>query len=127
MTRQQLINYCLTFADAVESYPFESIASRVWTVIRHRTSNRGFAHIYERDGNLCVNLKCDPYEADFFRQIYDGVSAAYHMNKTHWNTLYLDGNVPDEVLMKMLDQSHQLIFEGLSKKMQEELLDCADG
>ena len=108
MTRKQIINYCLTFTDAVESYPFESFTSHAWAVIRHKANNRGFAHIYERDGNVCINLKCDPFEADFFRQIYSGVSAAYHMNKTHWNTVMLGKDVPEEELKRMIKSSYDL-------------------
>ncbi|ADU26771.1 hypothetical protein Ethha_1220 [Ethanoligenens harbinense YUAN-3] len=61
MTRCALVDYCLTYPDAYEDYPFDESADAAgaWTVIRHRLNQKSFAFIYERDG-LCVNLKCEP-------------------------------------------------------------------
>ena len=110
MTRQELIDYCLTFPAAYEDYPFDSIADAgAWTVMRHGTNKKSFALIYEWHGKLCVNLKCDPFEADFLRQMYADVTPAYHMNKTHWNTVTLGGDVPDDALRFMIEQSYGLI------------------
>lgn len=56
MTRQELIDYCLTFPSAYEDYPFDDIAdASAWTVVRHRINKKSFALIYERNGRLCVN------------------------------------------------------------------------
>ena len=60
------------------------------------------------DGKDIVNLKCDPMQADFLRGIYKGVVPAYHMNKTHWNTVYLDSDVPDEEIENMTLESFNL-------------------
>ncbi len=107
--RRKLIEYCLTLPDAYEDYPFDAVIDAgAWTVMRHRANRKGFAHIYERGGKLCVNLKCDPLEADFLRKVYAGVTPAYHMNKTHWNTVTLDGDVPMDELKRMIQQSHRL-------------------
>ena len=65
--------------------------------------------IFERHGKLCVNLKCDPFESDFLRQTYKDLTPGYHMNKTHWNTVMLGGDVPDEHLQYMIGQSYDLI------------------
>lgn len=61
MTRCALVDYCLTYPDTYEDYPFDESADAAgaWTVIRHRLNQKSFAFIYERDG-LCVNLKCEP-------------------------------------------------------------------
>jgi predicted DNA-binding protein (MmcQ/YjbR family) len=110
MTRQALIDYCLTFPAAYEDYPFDPIAAAgVWTVMRHRTNKKSFALIYERNGKLCVNLKCAPLDADLLRQMFADVTPAYHMNKTHWNTVTLGGDVPDDVLSDMITTSYDLI------------------
>ena len=109
MTRRELIEYCLTRSHSYEDYPFDSIVDdRAWTVMRHRANRKGFAHIYRRHGKLCINLKCDPFKADFLRQMYANVTPAYHMNKQHWNTVTLGGDVPVAELLKMIEQSYDL-------------------
>jgi len=110
MTRQAIIDFCLTLPATYEDYPFASIADiGIWTVMRHRTNKKSFAYIYERHGKLCVNLKCDPLEADFLCQMFTDVTPGYHMNKTHWNTVTIGGDVPDTELMRMIEQSYDLI------------------
>ncbi|GHV26334.1 hypothetical protein FACS18948_1770 [Clostridia bacterium] len=107
MTRQELVDYCLTFPAVYEDYPFDDIASPgAWTVMRHSTSKKCFAFIYERNGNLCINLKCNSLEADFLRQIYEGVIPAYHMNKEHWNTVVVGSDVSDEEIMRQIGNSY---------------------
>jgi predicted DNA-binding protein (MmcQ/YjbR family) len=105
MTCCELIDFCLTLPGAYEDYPF----GEEWAVIRHRVTRRGFAFIYKRNGRLCINLKCNPLDADFLRQIYNDVSPAYHMNKTHWNTVMLGGDVPEDELHRMIERSYNLI------------------
>ena len=103
MTRQDLIDYCLTFPAAYVDYPFDDVIDEnAWTAMRHRTNKKTFAFINNHDGRLCVNLKCDPMEADFLRSAYKDVEAGFHMNKTHWNTVYPDGDVPEEELHRMI-------------------------
>ena len=117
MTRQELIDFCLTFPAVYEDYPFDDIIdSGAWTVMRHRTNRKGFAHIYERHGKLCVNLKCEPLEADFLRQAFADVTPAYHMNKVHWNTVTLGGDVPGDELKRMVERSYDLIKPKVRKK-----------
>jgi len=117
MTRQELIDFCLTFPAVYEDYPFDDIIDAgAWTVMRHRTNRKGFAHIYERNGKLCVNLKCEPLEADFLRQAFADVTPAYHMNKVHWNTVTLGGDVPEDELKRMVERSYGLIKPKVRKK-----------
>jgi predicted DNA-binding protein (MmcQ/YjbR family) len=72
MTSQELIDFC--------DYPFDDIADPgAWTVMRHRANKKSFALIYERNGKLCANLKCGPFEADFLRQAIADVMPAYHV------------------------------------------------
>jgi len=110
MTRQEIIDYCLEFFDALEDYPFDSITDPgKWTVMRHGKNRKSFALIYEREGKLCVNVKCDPIEAELLRDIYDGVTAGYHMNKEHWNTIIVGSDVDDEELCRQVRHSYALI------------------
>ncbi len=121
MTRHDLIAFCLTFVAAYEDYPFDNIpAPSAWTVMRHKANRKSFALIYERNGKLYINLKCDPFEADFLRQVFTDVTPAYHMNKFHWNTVAVCGDVPEEEIKRMIGNSYDLIKSknlkgGLSK------------
>jgi predicted DNA-binding protein (MmcQ/YjbR family) len=117
MNRKDLIEYCLTLPLAYEDYPFNDINDEsMWTVMRHKSNKKSFALIYERNGDLCVNLKCDPTEAEFIRQAYTDVTPAYHMNKTHWNTVTLGGDVPEDELLQMINKSYDLIKPKVRKK-----------
>lgn len=111
VSRQELINYCLTFPDSYEDYPFDdgSGSAQAWTVMRHRANKKSFAFIYERGGFLNVNLKCEPMQADFLRSVYPSVIPAYHMNKVHWNSVILDGSIPKEDVFAWIGQSYELI------------------
>ncbi len=112
MTYRELIDLCLTYPGSYEDHPFDSIApggaeGDSWALIRHRGNKKSFALVYER-GGLCVNLKCEPMRADFLRGAFPGgVAPAYHMNKTHWNTVRPD-LVPREDLEDMIAHSFEL-------------------
>ena len=103
--RQEIIAYCMTFPLTYEDYPFDDPN---WTVMRRHDTNRGFAWIFERQGHIWVNLKTEPDWGAFFRELYPSVLPAYHMNKTHWNSVILDGSVPDEELEAMIARSYRL-------------------
>lgn len=105
MTRQELIDYCLTYPGALEDYPFEDKNS---TIMRHVGNRKWFALIFERGGRLCINLKCNPMEADFLRQAFNSVVPPWHMNKVHWNMIFVDGDVPDTELFNMISNSFDL-------------------
>ncbi len=63
-----------------------------------------------------INLKCDPEEALILRDVFDAVLPGYHMNKTHWNTVLLDGSVPQGELERMIDMSYGLVLRSLPRK-----------
>lgn len=117
MTRQDLVEYCLSLPAAYEDYPFDGVSTgNVWTVMRHGTNKKSFALIYERNGRLCVNLKCEPFEAELLRQAFADVMPGYHMNKAHWNTVLLGGDVPIEELKRQIQASYDLIKPKARKK-----------
>ncbi len=60
-----------------------------------------------------MNLKCDPAEAEMLRDIFPAVIPGYHMNKRHWNTVELDGSIPDSEIQRMVDNSFALVVGGL--------------
>ena len=104
MTERELIEYCLTFADAHIRYPFGE-GMMVLTI----NERNGFCYITEGSDPLHINLKCDPMEATFLRSVYKSVKPGYHFNKTHWNSVYLDGTVPDNEIKYMVTQSYLLV------------------
>ena len=117
MNHQELIDLCLTFPGAYEDYPFDDITDPgKWAVMRHCGNRKSFALIYERGGRLCVNLKCDPFEADLLRSAFRDVTPGFHMNKTHWNTVYINGDVPEEELQRMIEHSYDLIKPKADRK-----------
>lgn len=72
-------------------------------------------------GHYCVNLKCDPDEALALRDIFDAVIAGYHMNKINWNTVILNGSIPQGEIARMIDNSYLLVVKSLPKKVQKQL------
>jgi predicted DNA-binding protein (MmcQ/YjbR family) len=117
-TRQQLIEYCLTFPLAFEDYPFDEVVNDyATTVMRHKANKKSFALIMRHNGALYLNLKCDPLEADFLRQAFEGVIPGYHMNKTHWNTIVIDSDVPDEEIKRQIERSYDLIKPKIKNRL----------
>lgn len=104
--RKQLIDYCLTLPGAYEDYPFDDFNL---TVMRHGYNKKTFALIFERMGNIWVNVKCEPNKAEFLRSVHKSVIPGYHMNKTHWNSIIIDGSVPNEAVCAMIADSYELI------------------
>lgn len=103
--RKEIIACCLAFQNVYEDYPFRDPN---WCVIRHLENRRVFAWIFHKDGFVWVNVKCDPGWRDLWRQAYASVRPAYHLNKEHWNSIILDGTVPDEEVKRMLEESYDL-------------------
>ncbi len=104
MKREDWIAFCRTLPGSYEDYPF----GEEWTVMRHWENQKSFALLYQREGILWANLKCEPMEADFLRNAFSGVRPAYHMNKRHWNSVALDGSVPEEEVRRMIRCSFEL-------------------
>lgn len=110
MTRKELIDYCLSLPLAYEDYPFDDILDAgAWTVMRHQTNKKSFALIYERHEKLCANLKCEPMKAAILRNVFQSAVPGWHMNKEHWNAVYIDGDVPEQELYDMIQHSYDLI------------------
>ncbi|GHD98732.1 MmcQ/YjbR family DNA-binding protein [Streptomyces alanosinicus] len=110
MTPQQLRAFCLSFNAAVEDFPFGPEAS-VFKVL-----GKMFA-LSSLDGRpLTVNLKCDPEDAVRLRADHEGLIApGWHMNKRHWNTVTVDGGLPDRLLKELIEDSYDLVVAGLPK------------
>ena len=96
-----------------------------WNWIRYQIGGKMFAAVClgEDDKPYYINLKLDPVEGDFWRSQYKDVIPGYYSNKKHWNSINPDGEVPDDLLRDFLDKSYQLVFNGLTKKKQKEIME----
>jgi predicted DNA-binding protein (MmcQ/YjbR family) len=70
---------------------------------------------------LKVNLKCEPELARHLRVSYPAVEPGWHMNKRHWNTITIDGSLPDKLVRDMVEDSYDLVVAGLPRKVRERL------
>ena len=104
-TRAEAIAACLRLSGVYEDYPFDDPN---WTVMRHAGNKKSFAYIYERNGNIWINLKAEPLRADFWRDAYAAVLPGYHMNKRHWISVILDGSMTDEEIGRLIEDSYAL-------------------
>lgn len=114
MTKTEVIAYALTLSGAAADSPFENDGETV--VLRHSDSGKWFGLIMQLNGKYIVNLKCEPMNADFLRSVYEGVTPAYHMNKTHWNSVILGSDVPDDEIKRMIDDSFYLTKKSVRRK-----------
>lgn len=117
MTKKELIDYCLTFSATFLDYPFDETTA----VIKHSTNKKMFALINNMDEKLYINLKCEPTKADFLRQIYKSVIPGWHMNKIHWNTIYIEGDIPKSELYDLISHSYDLIKPKMPKNNNSEI------
>lgn len=107
--REQVIEACLAKPGSVEDYPFGDGAAVF------KVAGKMFALVALDGSPGSVSLKCDPDLAADLRQKYPAVTPGYHLNKRHWNTVTLDGSVPDEELLELIDHSYQLVVARLPR------------
>ena len=115
-TRQEALEYGLSFPDTYQQAPFRDPN---WQLVRVKGSRKVFLWTYERDGYVNLNVKVNPEWKDFFRNAYDSVIPGWHQNKEHWNTIILDGSVPDEVIRQMIAESYDLVTDSPTKRIYE--------
>lgn len=113
-TRQDIINYCLTLENSFYDTPF---TDPNWEVVRHKENNKVFAWIFEKDDKVWVNVKCDPQWRDLWRSTYESVLPGWHLNKEYWNSIILDGDVPDVEIQRMIAESYDLTFSKKKNKL----------
>ena len=111
-----LDKYCLKFKGASKKYQPD------WEAFQFKVRDKLFAYTADHPcGRPVITLKGVPADNDILRQKYEDIIAGYYMNKDWWNTVYLDGKVPDDVLKELISNSYRLIFDGFSKKVREEI------
>lgn len=115
-TRREALDYGLTFADTYEDTPFNDTN---WQLVRYKGNKKAFLWTYERGGYINLNVKADPEVGFMWRQKYKSVTMGYHQNKLHWNTIILDGSVPEEDIKRMIADSYELISDCPAKRIYE--------
>lgn len=116
MNREEVLAYGLSFPDTYQEAPFHDDN---WQLVRVKGSRKAFLWTYEKDGFININVKVDPQWRDFWRNAFPSVVPAYHQNKEHWNTVILDGSVPEEDVKRMIAESYDLITDTPSKRIYE--------
>lgn len=125
MDVKRVRDYLLSKPEAVEEFPFGP------DVMVFKVKGKMFALLSDEGGASAdkrpqVNLKCDPLEAIQLRDVFDNVVPGYHMNKKHWNTLYLSqshtlSDIPDGEIERQIDNSYALVLQGMTKAMRRSL------
>ncbi|WP_066496204.1 MmcQ/YjbR family DNA-binding protein [Abyssisolibacter fermentans] len=117
MNKEEIRSYFLSKTGAIEDMPF-NISVPVFKV-----GNKifGLINIHEKD-RLSINLKYPKDKIYDLRLAFKEIKPGYHMNKNHWNTVYLNGNLEDDFIKELIDTSYDLVFRSLPKKKQGEIL-----
>lgn len=115
-TREEALEYGLSFPDTYQQAPFHDPN---WQLVRVKNSKKAFLWTYERDGYINLNVKVDPQWRDFWRSTYEAVIPGWHQNKEHWNTIILDGTIPDEDIKRMIAESYDIITDSPTKRIYE--------
>lgn len=118
MDFDHLLNNCLSLAHTEETFPFDQ------DTMVFKVAGKMFALTSLSDweeGRPSVNLKCNPEKALELREQYAGIEPGYHMNKVHWNTVYLNRDVPDKLVLELIQHSYELVWKSLSKKTRDAL------
>ena len=116
ITREEVLKFGLSFQNTYEERPFHD---QNWQLVRVKGSRKAFLWIYDRDGYVNLNVKADPEWRDFWRSAYEAVTAGYHQNKEHWNTLILNGTIPDKDIKRMIAESYDLVTDSPTKRIYE--------
>ncbi len=119
MTFEQVHAYILSLPGAVEERPFTP------EVPVYKVGGKMFAFASPQSRPPRLTLKLAPWHGQMIRDAYEAVYAGYHMNKDHWNTIDMDGTVPQQELLSWIDESYTLVFEALPERIRQQLADVA--
>ena len=114
MNVEEYRNYCLAKHGTTESFPFNE------TTLVFKVGGKMYA-LADIENYQFINLKCDPERAVELREQYDGIRPGYHMNKSLWNSVYVQSDVSREMIIELIDHSYDLIVASLPKKTRDEL------
>ena len=115
MDYEQLHNYLNDKPGAVVDFPFDQVT------LVFKVGGKMFALLSLNEQPLRMNLKCDPDKVEALRDCFVSIIPGYHMNKRHWNTLILDGSLPEDLILSLVNDSYALVIKGLSKAVRQRL------
>ncbi|MBN2520458.1 MAG: MmcQ/YjbR family DNA-binding protein [Bacteroidales bacterium] len=110
MNIEELREYCISKGGVTESFPFDE------TTLVFKVKNKMFA-LTDLEGELRINLKCDPEKAIELREKYSWVIPGYHMHKKYWNTVLINEFSNDKLIYEWIDESYYLVKNSLPKKL----------
>lgn len=114
MNIEEFRDYCMSKPFVTEGVPFGPDV----LVLKAHGKMFALAGMTDFDG---MNLKCDPERALELRATYNGIEPGYHMSKKHWNTVKVNMDVPRDLLFELIDDSYDLVFSSLPKKIREQV------
>ena len=114
MDFEEIRNFCLKKKGVTEDFPFNE-DTPVYKVMRKMFLLASFSY------PISINIKCNPEKAIELRERYSSVTPGYHMNKTHWNTVLLDGSIPNKEILQWINESYDLVVKGLKKSEKDKL------
>lgn len=114
MNVEDFRDYCLSKKGVTESFPFDN------STIVFKIGGKLFA-LAGIEFFASVNLKCDPERSIELRETFNGIKPGFHMNKKHWNTVTVDSDVPNQLLLELIDHSFELVYKSLTKKIRDGL------
>ena len=124
MNQDEIIRYCLSKPGAFMDYPFGPDVTTIKVKSEHSAA-RIFAQLFILGGTPKATFNCDVMTGEFFRSVYPGtVTRGYHcppIQQPYFNTVTLNGIVPDDVLINMMDHAYSVVVAKLPKKYQKEL------
>lgn len=103
MNVEEIREYCILKEEVTEGFPFDNVT------LVFKVTNKMFAILSLDENPSRVSLKCSPERSIDLREAYDAIIPGYHLSKTHWNTITLDGSVPDSLIMELIDLSYKLV------------------
>lgn len=113
-TREEVLSYGLSFSGTYQDAPFHDTN---WQLVRVKGSKKAFLWTYERNGYININVKVSPEWRDFWRDTFVSVIPGWHQNKEHWNTVILDGSIPDEDIRRMVAESYDIVTDSKTKRI----------
>ncbi len=128
MTEQQAEQYLLAKQESSLYYPFGDdikvfrVKNKMFATISHGSTAKSAKVDNDAKTYFWMNLKCEPDEAVMLRDIFSAVIPGYHMNKSSWNSIILDGSIPQGEIERMMDNSYMLVVGKMTKKDQQSIL-----
>jgi len=114
MNVEEVLDYCMAKAYTTQEFPFNE------TVMVMKVAGKMYL-LTDLEGDYRLALKCEPEKAVELREEFPAVEPAFHMNKSNWNSVRMDGSIPNDLIRAWIDESYRLVVKGFTKKKRTEL------